>query len=109
MLAESEEPAALHIPTRSSEIEDTISIENLASDCTILFRDCLANPRLDTAGLRLEDIGQRFDAWTRDLCMVAGGRASLDRRLKFNPDIRAMIVELLNLLKRNLTRSKIRY
>ena len=102
---EPEEPEVVEDQVRPTETEEVISIDHLVFDCKALLHECLANPRLEAAGLRLEHVLYRLNTWESDLVVRARGRISLEHRLRFGAEIRTMVIELLDFLKRNLMRS----
>ncbi|KAL7934267.1 hypothetical protein V8C35DRAFT_302164 [Trichoderma chlorosporum] len=82
----------------------TRGIGDLARSCETLFRKSLSTPQLATARSRLEETRQYFGAWISYLGVLAVGNASLEYRLRLSDEIRVMVVDLLLLLERNLTR-----
>ena len=100
-----EEPEVVEDQVRPTETEETPSIYHLVFECKVLFRECRVNPRLEAAGLRLEYTRRRFDVWEINLGVGARGRVTLEHRLRFSPKIRTMVIEFLDMLKRNLMRS----
>lgn len=53
----------------------------------------------------LESYFQRFELWAGFIGVFADGRASLDNRLKFSPEVRNLVLRMLKLLKLNLSHS----
>lgn len=77
------------------------SIFGLSSSCSQLFDKYLQRP--DTASKStVEDLQHRFDLWTAYVGAFASPGASLDDRLRFNDEIKAMVMKLLDMLQRNL-------
>lgn len=82
-------------------LEAPSSIFELSSACAELFDKYLQNP--DTASKNsVEDFQDRFNLWTAYIGAFASPGASLDDRLRFHDEIKAMVVKLLNMLHRNL-------
>jgi hypothetical protein len=60
-----------------------------------------AEKYLDTMDL-LQDQCVRFDVWSKNIGILASGRASLDYRVMYHEDIQDLLSLLLNMLRRNL-------
>jgi hypothetical protein len=80
---------------------DASSIFDLSSACSLLFDKYLQHP--DTASKSaVEDFQARFKLWTAYIGAFASPGASLDDRLRFHDEIKAMVMKLLEMLQRNL-------
>ncbi|OQV05946.1 Ankyrin repeat-containing protein [Cladophialophora immunda] len=90
-------------PTSADEDEDE-AIYNLADECESLFQQVLLQQQsLRAASLRIfEEYHQRFMSWTAYLGVLAKRSVCLDRRLRHHPDLRDLVLRLLDILKENL-------
>lgn len=83
------------------------TIYNLAGECEALFQK--EHLELESCGaetLRLfDEYQQRFTAWTAYLGVFAERSICLDRKLRHHPDLRDLVVRLLDILKTNLMQS----
>lgn len=61
-----------------------------------------SEPSLKPIGRQAEDWQDRFNAWASYLGVFAEDSISLDRRLVNHPDIRGMIIKLLEVLRSSL-------
>jgi len=85
--------------------EDTNhQIYDLAENCEDLFEDLLlVLLRTSDKQYRIvQEHQQRFERWTGYLGVFAAPQASLDSRLKSDPDVRDLVTQLLEILKRNI-------
>ncbi|KAJ8129674.1 hypothetical protein O1611_g3959 [Lasiodiplodia mahajangana] len=77
-----------------------------AQRCNELFQKLqytLASHRsMGTYYTTLRDYFQRFELWAGFIGAFAHGDASLDQRLRYNPEIRVLILGMLKLVERNL-------
>ncbi|KAK6348438.1 hypothetical protein TWF718_006232 [Orbilia javanica] len=82
-------------------------IYDLAGECEGLFGDLLSVlSRTSEKDCRIvQEHQQRFERWSGYLGVFAAPQASLDSRLKSTPDIRDLVVQLLEVLKRNIRNS----
>ena len=93
-----------------SEVEPSddmgkISIFHLARDCANLFEEYLSAPRLQGKVVALSQ--RRFFSWAKFMGVFAPEDICLDTRLKYKPDIRGLVMLLLNVLNRNLRRGAV--
>ncbi|CZR58460.1 uncharacterized protein PAC_08352 [Phialocephala subalpina] len=87
----------------SSDDMGKISIFHLARDCANLFEEYLSAPRLQGKVVALSQ--RRFSSWAKFMGVFAPEDICLDTRLKYKPDIRGLVMLLLNVLNRNLRRA----
>ncbi|KAL1967098.1 hypothetical protein VTN77DRAFT_3622 [Rasamsonia byssochlamydoides] len=80
------------------------TIYELATDCSQLFDDYLSNPSARSFDT-VETQNARFNIWAANLGVFADLHASLDYRLRYSPEIRTMVLRLLDVLHRNLQRA----
>ncbi|KAH7348964.1 hypothetical protein BKA65DRAFT_501818 [Rhexocercosporidium sp. MPI-PUGE-AT-0058] len=92
-----------------TKLEDTSDIYDISYDCLLLFTDCLSTSR--PGHVAIETSQQRFWAWSNVLNVFAEPRMSLDTQLRLDkyPQIRHLVLLLLNVLKNNLVLGKARY
>ena len=87
------------------------TIYNLAGECEALFQK--ESFKLESRGaetLRLfNEYQQRFAAWTAYLGVFAERSICLDRKLRHHPDLRDLVMRLLDVLKTNLIESQYPY
>ncbi|KAE9364084.1 kinase-like protein [Stipitochalara longipes BDJ] len=79
------------------------SIYDLARECDCLFDEYLRAPRLESEFI--EQNRRRFLSWVSFLGVFAPQDVSLDTRLRYKPDIRGLVMLLLNVLRRNMRRA----
>jgi hypothetical protein len=79
-------------------------IYDLAGNCEDLFGDLLSvlSRTSDRHYRIVQEHQQRFERWTGYLGVFAAPQASLDSRLKSDPDIRDLVIQLLEILERNI-------
>jgi hypothetical protein len=81
--------------------EDTIYAS--AGLCSNLLDHILERAKNESESLLLiEELRGRFNLWARYVGVFAAQRASLDARLDPHPDIKDMVIELLDMVRRNL-------
>ncbi|KAN0066704.1 hypothetical protein V8E54_015174 [Elaphomyces granulatus] len=84
--------------------EDEDDIYNLAGECEELFQH--ERLELEFRGVEtlqlFDEYQQRFTAWTAYLGVFAKRSICLDRKLRQHPDLRDLVVRLLDILKTNL-------
>jgi hypothetical protein len=78
------------------------SIYDLARECACLFDEYLSAPRIHSRFV--EQNQRRFLSWVAFLGVFAPQDACLDTRLKYKPDVRGLVMLLLNVLRRNMRR-----
>lgn len=96
------------------EMEDeTQPIRLMAGDCSELFEKYLSHPSssakytlpstVSSEVIRfLQELKDRFDAWSSFLGVFAATNACLDYRLRRHPALQDMIIRLLDVLRRNI-------
>ena len=88
--------------------EDEDDIYNLAGECQELFQQ--ERLELEFRGVEtlqlFDEYQQRFTAWTAYLGVFAKRSVCLDRKLRQHPDLRDLVVRLLDILKTNLIQSQ---
>jgi hypothetical protein len=84
-----------------STFEAPGSIFELSSACSKLFDKYLQHPDAASKST-VEDFQCRFNLWTAYIGAFASPGASLDDRLRFHEEIKAMVMKLLIMLRRNL-------
>ncbi len=84
-----------------STLEAQGSISELSSACSQLFDEYLQCHDATNNSI-VEDLQDRFNLWTAYIGAFALPGASLDDRLLFHDEIRAMVMKLLDMLQRNL-------
>ena len=89
---------------RAIAIEETSQqIYDLSGKCNNLFGDVLSVlSRSDKHYQIVLGHRKQFEFWTEALGVFARLQVSLDSRLKFRPDIRDMVIQLLEVLKRHI-------
>ncbi|KAF3291491.1 hypothetical protein TWF970_000704 [Orbilia oligospora] len=89
-------------PVTSDEADQ--QIYDLAQDCERLFGELLSalSVTSDKQYRVVLEHQQRFESWASFLGVFAAYQTSLDSRLKTTPDIRDLVVQLLEVLKRNV-------
>ncbi|KAJ8117108.1 hypothetical protein OPT61_g1615 [Boeremia exigua] len=90
------------------EAEDDLEempIASLSWDCDELFQECFTRLEHSSGHLKelLEDYAQRFTTWWEELGVFAGHDSDLELRLRRQPDIKDIVIQLLIILRRNLT------
>jgi hypothetical protein len=85
--------------------EENRSIYDLARECDYLFNEYLKTPRLENQFV--ERNRRRFLTWVEFLGVFATQDACLDTRLRYKPDIRGLVILLLNVLRRNMRRGAV--
>jgi hypothetical protein len=79
----------------------------LADECDQSFQKALAAALPNRPVYRsLLACHQRFELWAGFVGAFADEQASLDRRLKFSPDLQRAVVQLLLLVRKSLQRGK---
>lgn len=88
--------------------EDDEPIYGLSIECEALFEkgSCLGSLAEAGAVLLWEEHRERFTTWASYLGVFAKRSLSLDRRLEHHPTLRDLVLRLLDILHRNLTRGK---
>lgn len=98
-----------HRNSSENVIKDTISksfdIYSKARECKDLFATYLENPSLYDEQVSM--FQRRFLEWAGFLGVFAMESVSLDRRLEFHPEIKNLLMSMLQVLKRNLERCKL--
>ena len=79
------------------------TIHDHADACVELFNRYLRDT-LSVSKDLAEEQRARFSIWASNVGVFANVRASLDYRLRDDPDIQNMIVELLVVIRRNIER-----
>ncbi|WQF77072.1 Putative NACHT nucleoside triphosphatase [Colletotrichum destructivum] len=76
----------------------------LALACEDLFLKCYATPHFlpSVAGETAEIQHERFRIWSSYLGVFASYKASLDKRLEYCDDIHNLVIQLLELMRKNL-------
>ena len=96
-------------PSAVSRIQDQsygrLSIYKLAARCSSLFEEILSNVQSDCFDLVETQFG-RLNIWASNIGVFANENASLDYRLRYSNDIRVTILQLLEVLDRNLSRGE---
>ncbi len=81
-------------------------ISDISQDCLIAFEDSLSEPTHHPKDLisrdSVEDQLVRFKLWAANIGAFAGSHTSLDYRLRDSSDIRDMILQLLQVLRRSI-------
>lgn len=92
----------------TSAEEDEEPIYHLATECEGLFEKGASRGSLAEAGaVRLwEEYQERFTTWAAYLGVFAKRSLCLDRRLEHHPTLQDLVLQLLDILRRNLARSK---
>jgi hypothetical protein len=75
----------------------------LAKLCQALFKSYVASPPIPDPSYA-EEQQARFNIWAANIGVFAEERASLDYRLQEDEEVRAMVIQLLDLIHRNLGR-----
>lgn len=88
--------------------EDDEPIYSLATECEALFEKgaCLDSLAETGAVLLWEEHKERFTTWAAYLGVFAKRNLCLDRRLEHHPTLQDLVLRLLDILQRNLTRGK---
>lgn len=73
-----------------------------ARDCKDLFAQCLSQKTAYSE--QMLDHQRRFMSWASYLGVFASVSASLDTRLRKAPEVKKLVILLLNVLRRNLAR-----
>ncbi|KAE8380327.1 hypothetical protein BDV26DRAFT_257809 [Aspergillus bertholletiae] len=82
--------------------DEQISIFSAANMCMSNFDDLLCRLDQDSATRRLvEELRGRFNLWAAYVGAFAMPKASLDARLSLYPDLKCMVLELLDMVSRN--------
>lgn len=102
----------MNIDHRSSSeiaIKGTISepfdIYSKAQECKDLFATHLEKP--SSYDEQVSMCQRRFLEWAGFLGVFAMDSVSLDRRLEFHPEVKNLVMSMLQVLKRNLERCKL--
>ncbi len=81
-------------------------ISDISQDCLIAFEDSLSEPTHHPKDLisrdSVEDQLVRFKLWAANIGAFAGSHTSLDYRLRDSSDIRDIILQLLQVLRRSI-------
>lgn len=77
-------------------------IYTTAKDCKDLPAQCLSKKTAESE--QLLDHQRRFMSWASYLGIFAPVSASLDTRLREAPEVKELVILLLNVLRRNLAR-----
>lgn len=88
-----------------------ITIAAASRQCLESFATCLAqasaiHPREFS---RVEDQVARFSTWTSGIGVFAPGRASMDHRLRYAPEVQSVAIGLLNSLNHRIRKCKLQY
>lgn len=89
----------------SGQADQAVDIYTLAMECKTLFTTSLEDNRAQESNLRQYE--HRFLLWASFLGVYANEKSSLDRRLRRAPEIRDLVLLMLQVLKRNLRQGKI--
>lgn len=82
---------------------DEGNISGMAGACQDLFQKCTGQQRLSSADRsRAELQRQRFHVWASYLGVFASDNTALDKRLEYSDEVRVIVVQLLELMERNL-------
>ncbi|KAL5358300.1 hypothetical protein BJX96DRAFT_163655 [Aspergillus floccosus] len=82
---------------------DEDAIYTSARSCSNLLDHILERAKNESESpLLIEELRGRFNLWARYVSVFAAPRASLDARLDPYPDIKDMVIELLDMVHRNL-------
>jgi|ERR1700722_5862578 hypothetical protein len=99
--------ASVTHPRKSTKQENTepaeTEIYDIAFRCSLLFDRYISNPRASSIELA-EEQRARFNTWSAYIGVFAEHSASLDNRLRDSPEIRSVVLRLLDVLQRNLQR-----
>lgn len=87
---------------RAPPEQDGRKISDLAGDCQDLFLNCTSQQLSLENQSRTELQRQRFHVWASYLGLFTSDGAALDKRLEYSDEVRAMVVQLLSLMERNL-------
>jgi hypothetical protein len=87
----------------SDDIQDT-TIALIAKECAELFDHHLSQygNEVPLARRLVKEYHQRYNAWLAFLGGVSQGQLSLDHRLRHSPGVRSLVLQQLQVLKRNL-------
>ncbi|KAF9886797.1 hypothetical protein FE257_011044 [Aspergillus nanangensis] len=89
--------------TTMNQIEASSPIYNSARLCSKFFEQRLTRAEIPAGdSLLLEELRGRFNLWAKYVGVFATPRASLDARLASYSEIKDMVVELLDMVQRNL-------
>ena len=88
--------ATLKLPTKTCF--------ELGKECQDMFKAFVALP--SDINFSVTEQQARFNIWAANIGVFAEADASLDRRLQEDDEVRAMVVQLLHLICRNLRRGK---
>lgn len=90
---------------------DEITIAAASHKCLASFETCLAqasaiHPREFS---RVEDQAARFSTWASGIGVFAPGRASMDHRLRYAPEVQSVAIGLLYSLNHRIRQCKLKY
>lgn len=80
----------------------------LAKSCQDLFKIYVARLLASSTSADAGEQQARFNIWAANMGVFADERASLDHRLKEDNEVRTMVIQLLDLINRNLERGMLR-
>ncbi|KAI1278569.1 hypothetical protein F5Y07DRAFT_63016 [Xylaria sp. FL0933] len=89
------------IPSESSEHHSEFVLRDKSRACRQWFRDCLETPNLDSDD-RLEQKASVFNWWMSGLNADETGPGSLDAQLRLRPDVKDVLVDVLDGLESTL-------
>lgn len=84
-------------------------ISEAAGECDNLFHQCLSQSRLlrhGPASALVEDQYGRFNIWISGIGVFAPAHASMDYRLRETPDVKDLVVRLLETLLGHIEQSE---
>ncbi|OJJ42552.1 hypothetical protein ASPZODRAFT_20323 [Penicilliopsis zonata CBS 506.65] len=86
-----------------TSVASPVAIHDMTAACISLFEEVLATLQPDTEDFELveTELG-RLNIWASNIGALAQETASLDYRLRHSQDIKALVVQLLEVLRRNL-------
>jgi hypothetical protein len=91
----------------SGQADQAVDIYTLAVECKELFITSLREDR--SHGPHVSQYETRFMSWASNLGVYADKMSSLDRRLRHAPEVRDLVLLMLQVLKRNLDYGMIPY
>jgi hypothetical protein len=83
-------------------------IYSQAQACKILFTSYLQSSAPRTYDEQVRDVERRFLTWASFLGVFASEGISLDRRLQYAPELKELVLSMLQVLRKNLERGKSR-
>lgn len=97
------ELTAISFPAAAMDQDKRITIYDAANVCVRAFEDLLSLQEKDNDSFRMVDeLRGRFNLWAAYVGAFAAPKASLDARLNLYPDVKHMVLELLDMVSRNI-------